>query len=278
MRRTLEQLQAEIAGRYIVVRELGRGGMATVYLADDAVDRRQVAIKVLRREITGLFGSGRFNREIRILQRLKHPAIVPVLDAFESSSLHYYVMPYVAGDSLRVLLEREGALPLARVLHIAGGVAQALDYAHSQNVLHRDIKPANILLEGDRALVCDFGIARAMEVAAGDALSSSGLVLGTPAYMSPEQAMGETEIDARSDIYALGCLVYEMLTGEQPFGGPTSQVILARQISERPRAIGTVRPDLPPDLERAVFAALAKASHDRPPTAAAFLALLCGRA
>jgi eukaryotic-like serine/threonine-protein kinase len=277
MRRTLEQLQAELAGRYTVVRELGRGGMATVYLAEDAVAGGQVAIRVLRREITGLFGSGRFNREIRILQRLMHPAIVPVLDTFESTSLHYYVMPHVTGDSLRVLLERDGPLPLSRVLHVTGAVAGALDYAHSENVLHRDIKPGNILLEDDRVLVCDFGVARAVEVAAGDTISSSGLVLGTPAYMSPEQAMG-APLDERTDVYGLGCVIYEMLAGEPAFAGATSQAVVARLMSEDPRSLRAVRSDVPEHIEAALRAALAKDRDARPSSAAALLSMLTGRA
>src|SRR6185503_14173776 len=172
--RTDERLSGVVGDRYRVERELGHGGMATVYLADDQRDGGQVAVKVLRREITGIFGSGRFGREIRILQRLRHPAIVPVLDAHESPTLHYYVMPYVPGESLRDRLAREGPLPLDSVLSIAGALAGALDYAHSQGVLHRDIKPGNVLLAEGRAVVCDFGFARAVEIAAGDTLSSSG--------------------------------------------------------------------------------------------------------
>src|SRR3954453_6979681 len=176
-----DRLTGTLSDRYRIERELGSGGMAVVYLAQDLRDGGPVAIKVLRRDITGIFGSGRFGREIRILQRLCHPAIVPVLDAHEAPTLHYYVMPYVPGESLRELLLSAGPLPLPRVLRIAAAVAGALDYAHAEQVLHRDIKPANILLDGERVLVCDFGVARAVEVAAGESISSSGLVLGTPA-------------------------------------------------------------------------------------------------
>src|SRR4051794_31123819 len=184
-----DRLTGTLSERYRIERELGSGGMAVVYLAQDLRDGGPVAIKVLRRDITGIFGSGRFGREIRILQRLRHPSIVPVLDSHESPTLHYYVMPYVRGESLRDLLAREGSLDLSRTLAIANAIAGALDYAHSQGVLHRDIKPANVLLQSEQVVVCDFGFARVVELAAGDTASSSGLVLGTPAYMSPEQAM-----------------------------------------------------------------------------------------
>ena len=268
-----DQLGRILENGYRIERELGRGGMATVYLAEDLARDRQVAIKVLRREITGILGSGRFGQEIRILQRLHHPAIVPVLDAYESSALHYYIMPYVNGDSLRELLAREGPLSLPRVLHIADRVASALDYAHSRNVLHRDIKPANILLEEDRVVVCDFGVARAVEVAAGDTFSSSGLIFGTPAYMSPEQAVGG-EVDAGSDVYALGCVIYEMLAGEPVFTGATSQAIVARVVSEEPRALRVVRPDVPRAVEAGLRRALAKQPERRPASAGELVHLL----
>jgi serine/threonine-protein kinase len=182
-------------------------------------------------------------------------------------------MAYVAGESLRDLLEREGPLPLPRVQHIADAVAGALDYAHSEQVLHRDIKPANILLDGDRVVVCDFGVARAVEIAAGDTISSSGLVLGTPAYMSPEQAMG-SEVDERTDVYSLGCVIYEMLAGEPAFTGATSQAVVARLVSEEPRPLRGVRPDLPTTTERAIRAALAKQPEGRPRTAGELVARL----
>jgi serine/threonine-protein kinase len=268
-----DRLSGVLGDRYRIGREIGRGGMATVYLAEDLREGRPVAVKVLRREITGIFGSGRFAREIRILQRLQHPAIVPVLDWHESPGLHYYVMPYVAGESLRDLLAREGALPLSQALGITAAVAGALDYAHSQQVLHRDIKPANILLDRRRVVVCDFGVARAVEVAAGDTISSSGLVLGTPAYMSPEQAMGGV-IDERTDVYALGCVLYEMLAGEPLFTGATSQAVVARLVSEEPRSLRGVRPDLPPTMERAIRAALAKQPDARPRSAGELVARL----
>jgi eukaryotic-like serine/threonine-protein kinase len=263
-------LGATLSDRYRVERELGRGGMAVVYLARDLRDDELVAVKILRRAITGIFGSGRFSREIRILQRLSHPAIVPVLDAHESATLHYYVMPYVPGESLRDLIASAGPLPLPRVCTIAAGVAEALDYAHGEGVLHRDIKPANILIDGERVLVCDFGVARAVEIAAGDTITSSGLVLGTPAYMSPEQAMGG-ELDERTDVYALGCVVYEMLAGEPAFSGATSQAVTARVVAEEPRSLRVIRPDLTPGQEAALRLALAKRPEQRPASAGALV-------
>jgi serine/threonine-protein kinase len=263
---TQDCLTGTLSDRYRIERVLGRGGMATVYLAEDLQAARRVAVKVLRPEITGHLGSGRFQREIRIMQGLRHPAILPVLDWHESATLHYYVMPHVDGESLGGLLERAGPLPLARALHIAGVVAEALDYAHSRHVLHRDIKPGNILLEDDRVMVCDFGVARALEAAAGDSISSSGLVLGTPAYMSPEQAVAG-EVDARTDVYALGCVIYEMLTGEPLFAGPTSQAVVARIVSEEPRGLRAVRPDVPAMFEVALRRALAKRPEGRPASA-----------
>ena len=268
-----ERLLQAVEGRYRLERELGHGGMATVYLAEDLFHNRPVALKVLRREITGLLGSGRFRREIEILLRLRHPSIVPVLDAHESPFLHYYVMPYVPGETLRDLLAREGPLPIREVLRIAGTIAEALDYAHSQNVLHRDIKPANILLEGNRVVVCDFGVARAVEAASADTFSSSGLVLGTFAYMSPEQAVGG-EMDQRTDVYALGCVIYEMLAGEPAFSGPTSQAVRARVVSQEPQPLRVVRPDVPAEFETALRRALSKVPERRPVSAAELVAAL----
>jgi eukaryotic-like serine/threonine-protein kinase len=271
-----ERLQGAVEGRYRIEQEIGHGGMATVYLAQDLRLGTPVAIKLLRREVTGLIGSGRFRREIEILRRLNHPAIVPVLDAFESPSLHYYVMPHVAGQSLRGLLASAGPLATAEALRITGVVAGALDYAHASGILHRDIKPANILLQGDRVLVCDFGLARAVELAAADTASSSGLVLGTPAYMSPEQATGG-EVNERTDVYALACVVYEMLAGEPAFSGPNAQAIVARVVAEAPRPLATVRPGLPPALEAGLRRALDKSPRRRPASAGAlFRALTAG--
>jgi serine/threonine protein kinase len=268
------KLTAALGDRYRLLREIGRGGMATVYLAEDQVGGGPVAVKVLRPELSASLGATRFLREMEIVTRLRHPNILPLLSSGEVGEFLYYSMPYVAGASLQALLEREGRLPLSRVLAIAGDIAGALDYAHAHNVVHRDIKPANVLLEGERAMVCDFGVARAIVRASTDQSSSSGLVFGTVAYMSPEQATGRGEIDARSDIYALGCVVYEMLTGEIAFSGPTPQAIIARHISEPPRSIRTVRPEVTREVEAAVLAALAKEPKARPRSAAALLGML----
>jgi serine/threonine protein kinase len=266
-------LGTTLAGRYRVERELGRGGMATVFLAQKVEGGEPVDIKVLRPEFAIALGPDRFHREIEIVTRLRHPRIVPVLDSDELGSLLYLVMPYVPGENLRSRLERQGQLPMAAVRSIGADVAAAIDHAHRQNVLHRDIKPENVLLDGDRALVCDFGLARAIDRAALEPLSSSGLVIGTPAYMSPEQAMAEEDLGPACDIYALGCVVYEMLVGEPPFSGPTPQAIIARLLGERPRPIRTIRPEVTPAMERAVLAALAKEPEARPASAGEFLRL-----
>ncbi len=274
MRDVSTALGLALAGHYRVEQELGHGGMATVFLAERADGGGPVAVKVLHPQFAAALGPERFHREIEILSRLRHPQIVPILDSDEAGTLLYLVMPYVPGENLRSRLEREGQLPLEAVLSIAADIAAALDYAHRQNVLHRDIKPENILLEGDRALVCDFGLARAIDRAALESLSSSGLVIGTPAYMSPEQAMGEEDLGPACDVYALGCVLYEMLTGELPFTGATAQAVIARHLSEQPRSMRGVRPELPRNVEHAVLAALAKAPAERPGSAGALVRLL----
>lgn len=271
-----QPLRDALAGRYRLLHELGRGSMATVYLAESVETGHEVAVKVLHKGLVAILGPSRFHREIEILSRLRHPRIVPVLDSQEAGAYLYLVMPFLTGENLRLRLQREGQLPLAAVLSIVGDLAAGIDYAHGQNVLHRDIKPENVLLQGDRALVCDFGLARAIDRAAVDSLSSSGLVIGTPAYMSPEQAGTGEAPGSASDVYALGCVVYEMLTGEPPFTGPRPQAVIARHMLERPRPMRTVRPDLPDHVEAAVLAALAKAPSDRPASAAVFVAGLAG--
>ena len=220
----LPRLQAALANRYTIGRELGRGGMATVYLAQDLKHDRQVAIKVLRPELSAAVSADRFLLEIRIAARLSHPHIVPVFDSGEADGLLYYVMPYVRGESLRTRLSRENRLTVKEAVDIACEVANALAYAHKEGVVHRDIKPENILLEEGIAIVADFGIARAFTAAAtsmDEKLTSAGLALGTPLYMSPEQAAGHLELDGRADVYSLGCVLYEMLAGEPPFTGTT---------------------------------------------------------
>jgi eukaryotic-like serine/threonine-protein kinase len=269
----LQSLQKDLGSRYQLSRELGRGGMATVYLAEDTERGERVAVKVLRRELTVILGQTRFHREIQILTRLEHPNIVRILDSRQAGARFYYVMPFVSGDSLRARLDRQGSLQIEEVISISRDIAAGLDHAHARGILHRDIKPENVLLEKHRALVCDFGISRAIEVAGDESFSSSGLVLGTPAYMSPEQATGG-EIDARSDVYALGCLLFEMLTGEPPFTGASAQAVFARHLSERPRPIRTPRPDVSPEMEQAVLTALAKSPAARPATATALVRLM----
>jgi serine/threonine-protein kinase len=260
-------LQADLGDRYRLHGEVAHGGMGRVYRADDLVRGGEVAIKVLRPELAAALGHDRFLREIRILGRLHHPNILPLLDSREGGGSLYSISPYIAGSSLERRLAMEGPLPLEEVMRIAHDVAAALDYAHRHDVIHRDIKPGNILLAQDRAIVCDFGIARAVELAGGDRLaSSSGFVLGTPAYMSPEQATGGA-IDSRCDVYGLGCVLYEMLTGEPPFTGPTAQAVLARSLSGKFPAVRTVRPDVPAAAESAIRSALASEANRRPRTA-----------
>ena len=269
-----EHLRSALGGRYTPERELGRGATATVYLAFDARHHRRVALKVLRPEIASALGPERFLREIGIVARLTHPHILPLHDSGSDDGLLWFAMPWVEGETLRDRLRREGQLPVADALHIARGVASALAHAHAHGVIHRDIKPENILLEDGEAVVADFGLARALDAAGvGDTISEPGLVFGTPAYMSPEQASAG-QIDARSDIYALGCVLHEMLAGEPPFTGLTTQAVLARQRGDQPRPPSMLRPGLAPELDEAVLAALAKAPADRPRSAQAFAGLL----
>ncbi len=264
------QLGAALAGRYTVARELGHGGMALVFLAHDIKHDRNVAIKVLRPELAAALGAERFLREITIAAQLHHPLILPLYDSGEAEGLLYYVMPLVEGESLRDRLQRETQLPLEDTLQITREVADALSYAHSRDVVHRDIKPENILLESGHALVADFGIARAITAAGGEQLTNTGLAIGTPSYMSPEQASGEQRIDGRSDIYSLGCVAYEMLVGEPPYTGPTAQAIMARRLSEPVPSLRAVRETVPAGVEQAIIRALAKVPADRFATATQF--------
>jgi eukaryotic-like serine/threonine-protein kinase len=262
-------LATALAGRYTIERELGQGGMATVYLAHDLRHDRPVAMKVLRPELTASLGPERFLREVRTTARLDHPHILPLLDSGDTEGILWYTMPYVEGESLRERLRREGQLPIEHALRIASEVADALDYAHEQKIVHRDIKPENILLARGHARVADFGIARALEAAGGGQLTQTGMAVGTPAYMSPEQASGAA-VDARSDIYALGCVLYEMLAGEPPFTGPTPQAVIARRFTETPRPLHATRDRVPPYVENAVAQALARTPADRFETASEF--------
>jgi len=239
---------ASIADRYHIERELGSGGMATVYLAEDLRHHRRVAIKLLHEELGAAVGLDRFQKEIELTARLQHPHILPLFDSGGADGRLYYVMPVVDGESLRQRLDRERQLPLDDALRIATEVADALHYAHRHGVVHRDVKPENILLHDGHAVVADFGIALAVE-AAGDRLTQTGISLGTPAYMSPEQASGERVIDAQSDIYALGAVTYEMLAGTPPHTGPTAQATIARVLTERPTPLSVLRPDSPRAVE-----------------------------
>ena len=273
-----EQLQSTLGNTYHVERELGGGGMSRIFLAEDEL-QRPVVVKVLSPDLAAGVSVERFKREIKVAAHLHHPNIVPVLSAGQTSDLLYYTMPLIEGETLRALIDREGQLPLDRVLSIARDVADALDYAHRDNIVHRDIKPENILIERatGHALVADFGIARAIERAADLAsVTSTGLTLGTPTYMSPEQAAAERRIDGRSDIYSLACVLYEMLSGAPPFTGPTARAIIAQHVSETPRSLAVVRPDVPTYVDSALQRALAKAPAGRFDAASDFARALTG--
>jgi serine/threonine-protein kinase len=265
------QLKDGLAGRYTLERELGRGGMATVFLAHDLKHDRPVALKVLLPELAASLGHDRFQREIRFAARLQHPHILTMLDSGETAGQLWFTMPYVEGESLRARLNRDGQLALKDALRIAREAAQALNYAHQHQIIHRDIKPENILLTTDGStLVADFGIARAIGGEAGEALTQTGLSVGTPAYMSPEQANGTRSVDGRSDVYSLACVLYEMLAGEPPFTGPTAAAILMRRFSEPAPSVRKLRGNVPEAVDQALQQALAQVPGDRFPTAGAF--------
>ncbi len=263
-------LSAALAHRYRILRHLGDGGMATVYLAEDVKHDRKVAIKVLRPELAAVIGAERFLSEIKTTANLQHPHIVPLFDSGESDSYLFYVMPYVEGESLRERLTREKVLPVPDAVRIAREVSDGLDYAHRHGVVHRDIKPENILLHDGRAMIADFGIALAASKAGETRMTQTGMSLGTPSYMSPEQAMGERDIGPRSDIYSLGVMTYEMLVGDPPFTGSTAQAIVAKAMTEKPVAPTRVRDTIPPAVEGAVLTALQKQPADRFESAKAF--------
>ncbi|HEY9382412.1 MAG TPA: protein kinase [Gemmatimonadales bacterium] len=264
-----DRLAIALADRYRIERELGQGGMATVYLAQDLKHDRKVAIKVLRPELAAVIGADRFLSEIKTTANLQHPHILPLHDSGQADSFLFYVMPFVEGESLRDRLQREKQLPIGDAVRIATEVAGALDYAHRHGIIHRDIKPENILLHDGRALVADFGIALAA-TSAGTRMTETGMSLGTPHYMSPEQAMGDRELTPRSDVYALGAMTYEMLLGEPPFTGPTAQSIVAKVMTEKPAALLPRRDRIPPHVEDAVLTALEKLPADRFASAAQF--------
>lgn len=246
----MHRLSAALHDRYRVDREVGAGGMATVYLAHDLKHERDVAIKVLHPDLGAALGAERFLSEIKTTAKLQHPHILPLLDSGEADGLLYYVMPYVRGETLRARLEREHQLPIPDALLIAREVADALNAAHGLGIVHRDVKPENILLQDGHALVADFGIALAVQTAGGARMTQTGLSLGTPSYMSPEQAMGERSVDARSDIYALGAVAYEMLSGEAPFTGTSVQAIVAKVLASEPEPLRTLRKTVPPRSKR----------------------------
>src|SRR5215510_5605428 len=265
-----EQLQASLGGRYAIVRELGGGGMSRVFLADDKALERSVVIKVLHPELAAGVNAERFKREVQLSARLQHPHVVPVLTAGEVDGLPYYVMPFVKGESLRARIAA-GPMPVTEVASILADVSKALAYAQSEGIVHRDIKPDNILLSGGAATVADFGIAKAISSArqeTSEGLTTLGTSIGTPAYMAPEQVAGDPNVDHRADIYSLGCVAYEMLTGQAPFAGKSPQQTLAAHVMEKPVPLDERRPGLPPSLVAAVNRCLEKEPANRPQSAA----------
>ena len=266
----LAKLQKSLDGRYVIERELGRGGMATVYLAQDLQHDRPVALKVLHPELAASLGAERFQREIKMAAKLQHPHILGVYDSGNVDEYLWFTMPFVDGESLRDRLTREGQLTIPEAVRITREAALALDYAHRHGVVHRDIKPENILLIDGQAMVADFGIARALQASEGESLTQTGMSIGTPAYMSPEQASGERNVDARTDVYALGCVLYEMLAGEPPFAGPTAQAVIMRVMTEGARSLIAVRNTVTPQLAAAITQAMAKSPADRFATSGEF--------
>ena len=266
----ISKLNAALGGHYEVEREIGRGGMATVYRADDLRHNRPVAIKVLHSHLAESLGPERFLREIQIAGRLQHPHIVPMYDSGRAGDLLYYVMPFVEGESLRQRLQRQHRLPIEDAVQIARAIAAALDYAHRQQVIHRDIKPENVMMHDGEAVVTDFGIAKAISAAASNSLTQTGMAVGTPSYMSPEQASGEVEIDGRADVYSLGAMLYEMVTGSAPFTGPNMQAIMAKLFMEQVPPVRDARPDAPEFLDQAITKSLAKTPAARFATASQF--------
>jgi len=266
----LERLRGALSQSYTIDRELGRGGMATVYLAQDSKHDRLVALKVLHPDLAATLGPERFLREIKLAARLNHPHILPLHDSGEADGFLYYVMPYVEGESLRERLDRERQLPVEEAVHHARSIASALDYAHRQNIVHRDMKPENVMLYEGEAMVMDFGIAKAVSAAGADTLTQTGMMVGTPAYVSPEQAAGEVNLDGRSDQYSLACVLYEMLTGERAFSGPTAQAVMAKRFTETAKPIRSLRGSVPEPVERAVTRAMSTDASARYKTTAQF--------
>jgi hypothetical protein len=272
-----DQLNAALAGRYQIERKVGVGGMATVYCARDVKHDRRVALKVLKPELGAVLGTERFLAEIRVTANLQHPNLLPLFDSGEADGLLFYVMPFVDGETLRTWLDREKQLPIDEAVRIAVSIAGALDYAHRHGVIHRDLKPENILLQEGQALVADFGIALAVSNAGGNRITQTGLSLGTPQYMSPEQATGDRQIDGRTDVYSLGAVLYEMLSGDPPHLGGTAQAVISRVLTERPRSTRASRPSVPAHVDASVLRALEKLPADRFATAHDFAEALLGR-
>src|SRR5262245_55473827 len=260
----LDELSSALPERYRVDRQIGQGGMATVFVAEDTRYGRKVAVKLLNPDLASALGAERFEREIQVLGKLNHPHILPVLDSGESNGLLYYVMPFVEGQSLRDRLNQEGQLPIDEAIAMTCDVADALSHAHSHGIIHRDIKPENVLIHGGHAVVADFGIARLVHdsVAGSEKLTMTGTSLGTAAYMSPEQAGGD-KVDGRSDVYSLACMLYELLLGQPPFTGPNSRAVMARHAMDVPHSIRVIRQTVPVEIEAAVLHALEKLPVDR---------------
>jgi serine/threonine protein kinase len=267
---SIDKLREALSQSYSIDRELGRGGMATVYLAQDTKHDRVVALKILHPDLAASLGPDRFLREIKLAARLNHPHILPLFDSGQADAFLYYVMPYVEGESLREKLDRDQQLPIEEAVHHGRAIASALDYAHRQGIVHRDIKPENIMLYEGEAMVMDFGIAKAVSAAGSETLTQTGMMVGTPAYVSPEQAAGESNLDGKSDQYSLACVVYEMLTGERPFSGATPQAVMSKRFSETPKPLRSLRSTIPESVEKAVTRAMTTDATGRYSTTAQF--------
>jgi eukaryotic-like serine/threonine-protein kinase len=263
-------LQSALGNTYTIDREIGRGAMSRVFLATEHALGRRIVLKVLRPELAADVNADRFRREIRLLSQLHHPHLVPVHSAGQAGFFLYYTMPYIEGETLRMRLDRKPTLPIEHALRIGYEIASALDYAHRHNVLHRDIKPENVLLEDGHAVVADFGVARALNTSSSERITRTGITLGTPAYMSPEQASGDQELDARSDIYSLGCVVFEMIGERPPFTGVNTQVAIARRFTEAAPPLRRFRAEVPEAVERTVAKSLEREPSQRFQTAAEF--------
>lgn len=265
MQEHLDNLKAALSGRYDIEREIGAGGMATVFLAHDVKHDRQVAVKVLRPDLSASLGAERFLREISIAAKLSHPHILPLYDSGEADGFLYFVMPFIEGESLRARLARTGELPIGEAIRLIRNVVDALALAHKNGIVHRDIKPDNVLLSAEHALVTDFGVAKAVSAATDQRrdLTTSGMAVGTPAYMSPEQAAGDPNIDHRADIYAVGCMAYEMLTGRPPFDSDSAQTILAAHVTDQPDPVQMHRDAIPEGVADVIMRCLKKRPADR---------------